>query len=409
MEPRPSRVSRASVCPVDDHCPILNNAEINFEAIKKLYNFIEIVKCRIRIIMTEISNGTGILTDYEDDDGISFGYLDSAREGVEQETPKKNRLAFASATKRISGSGSLRSSITVREITKTSISELEILRKLTMFPETFARMYSSEITFGNKDSVEIRYQFEWMFPFFDRAGRCLCHIFPLIVPEETLEQCIKFSVDCLYGLYLLHELFGIIHSDISINNLMFSIESDCWKLIDFNQSESESKSLQTRRTAGTKGFISPESLETGIFSKKSDIFSLGTVISDYLNPILMNQFFYPDYSDSDSDFETELAKEEHVIIYKEFSAIFLTMISTNPETRPSALHLLHKMFSLYKKFNINLINPRIIAISNTVQVLKNEGILSAQELKNMQMFKRSKRFEEKEPFQSQLENIIQTK
>ena len=85
------------------------------------------------------------------------------------------------------------------------------------------------------------------------------------------------------------------------------------------------------------------------------------------------------------------------------------MISTNPETRPSALHLLHKMFSLYKKFNINLINPRIIAISNTVQVLKNEGILSAQELKNMQMFKRSKRFEEKEPFQSQLENIIQTK
>lgn len=39
---------------------------------------------------------------------------------------------------------------------------------------------------------------------------------------DTFVECVMFATHCLHGLYLLHKVLGMIHSDISPANIMFS-------------------------------------------------------------------------------------------------------------------------------------------------------------------------------------------
>jgi serine/threonine protein kinase len=86
------------------------------------------------------------------------------------------------------------------------------------------------------------------------------------------------AVHILYGLHVLHKIAGFVHADISPSNVMFSLIDGIWKLSDFDHSMPISESLKTSRTAGTPSYIAPESLETGIFTEKSDVCSLGLIL-----------------------------------------------------------------------------------------------------------------------------------
>jgi serine/threonine protein kinase len=86
------------------------------------------------------------------------------------------------------------------------------------------------------------------------------------------------TVHILYGLYVLHKIVGFVHSDISPFNLMFSSIDGIWKLSDFDHSIPIAESLKNCRIAGTPSYIAPESLETGIFTEKSDVYSLGLTL-----------------------------------------------------------------------------------------------------------------------------------
>ncbi len=81
---------------------------------------------------------------------------------------------------------------------------------------------------------------------------------------------------------------------------------------DFVQSVDIEKSLKTTRAAGTKGYISLESRVTGLFTKASDVFSLGKVIQNVLYTICLRQFI--EYPRSNHElYETLMSKFECTI------------------------------------------------------------------------------------------------
>ena len=111
--------------------------------------------------------------------------------------------------------------------------------------------------------------------------------------------------------------------------------------IDFDQSIGISQSLGLSRKAGTEGFIAPESQQSGIFTLKSDIFSLGKVIVDYLNSLLIHQILLDETGEVDANLRS---------MFSAFNRIALSMIATDPEMRPSTIEALDKMFDIFQCF-----------------------------------------------------------
>lgn len=151
-----------------------------------------------------------------------------------------------------------------------------------------------------------------------------------------------FAIEILNGIQILHDWFGIVHSDISPSNIGYDFTPTLWKLFDFDQAMFEEESARTVRVAGTPGYTAPESLRTGIFTKASDIWSFGNVIFVQLLLPLMN---YVDYSKRNGSIPQELLDS-----YYEYEAIIISMIASDPSIRPTARGALEKLFPLVEKY-----------------------------------------------------------
>ena len=168
--------------------------------------------------------------------------------------------------------------------------------------------------------------------------------------ESLLLDSILFTVHTLYGLHVLHKIIGFIHSDLSPNNVMFSPRSKIWKLIDFNYSLPVEESLVTKRYVGTRGFIAPESKATGIYTEKSDIYSLGEVIRSTFG------------SNLSKEYETSKIKNaQNTIDIMDFKKLTMSMKEFDPHDRVSVLDALSEAFSFlnrllkreaYKSFSV---------------------------------------------------------
>lgn len=128
----------------------------------------------------------------------------------------------------------------------------------------------------------------------------------------------SFIKQCLLGLQFLHE-HNIIHGDIKTDNLMINTSLDLIKIIDFDLSFiCDDAEYYSTSVFGTTKFIAPESYDIGIYSTKSDVWSLGIVLYimltkrypiNELNSIVSgsynilsrrNMFKHIDYSDINS-------------------------------------------------------------------------------------------------------------
>lgn len=69
----------------------------------------------------------------------------------------------------------------------------------------------------------------------------------------------------------------------------YHVTCSTWKLIDFDLSCSIEESLMTPRVAGTEDYVASESEESGIFTEKSDVYSLGKVFIGLIDSIILNQ------------------------------------------------------------------------------------------------------------------------
>ena len=332
----PSPTSASSTAKVK-----LVHGNINYNVLKKVNFFIQYIKNQISFILSEDSNAISDTRTFKDQPKI--GVFVGSRESSVSITPQKDKLAEGFAQKSLMSPLSKKGKTVHKDenvesifLTKNSFKELEIHLKLAMFPNNFPVVYDFNIE--SYEEQVICYEFEKMEKIAESA-RIFIHDSSL----DLFYAALNFVLDCLYGLYILHEVVGVIHSDISPNNIMFSHLHNIWKFNDFDQSLEVSESLKTKRVAGTPGYIAPESLESGIFSKQSDIFSLGQVFVDIFDLIILRQICVNE--------EEEEITEEIRALGCQFGAIIRAMKNRNPSSRPSIIKALDKVFKIIKKFD----------------------------------------------------------
>lgn len=303
--------------------------EINPIVLKKVNFFIQYAKQRISFLLSEESNARN--------DGRTFrakgkfGVLVESRESSAAETPKKRMTIVASSQR--GNSSPTRSGLKSRTalIEKRSLKELEILLKLAKFPNNFPVVYNFSIK--SDGDQRISYELEYMEEI-AASSRIFVHDSSL----GLFYSALTFALECLYGIFLLHEAVGVIHSDISLNNIMFSHVHETWKMIDFDHSLEVSESLKTERVAGTPGYIAPEALESGIFTKESDVFSLGQVLMKLFDIIIMRQITV---NEDDEEITDEIREFGH-----QFGLILRAMIHPNPSYRPSVIRCLERIYEI---------------------------------------------------------------
>ena len=117
------------------------------------------------------------------------------------------------------------------------------------------------------------------------------------IPGKNLAECtnkmlmsnINTIVDQLIsGIKHLHNL-DIIHGDMKLENVMYY--DSRIKIVDFDFSKiSNSEYIVVNSTYGTENYIAPESFDLGMYSKKTDLWSLGVL----LYKMITNKFPYVD-------------------------------------------------------------------------------------------------------------------
>jgi hypothetical protein len=301
----------------------------NETALFKLKCFIEAIKERIKLIFENSSSSVQKYNDRPFKPPRQSGFFTSSRKSTEKQSPFKLRTtvtsAFPSGT---SSSSSSSSSSAVVNVKKSSESEHKIrctLLPLLCFPRLF------RVT---KHEYEIEYEMERMHSMICSETGRLTEILQGETFEAVLFNRIRFVTHSLYDLHLLHNVFDLVHSDISPGNVMYSTLDSCWKINDFDQTMEIEESKTTSRTAGTCGFIAPESLKTGIFTPFSDVFALGQILFGCLYPELLASFLENgEYND-------------HLI--SKFESIMFRMIEPDPQLRITAFDALKHFYNLFR-------------------------------------------------------------
>lgn len=324
--------------------PVFND-NLNEETLSKLYSCIGHIINRMKFLSSEASNrpaNTPPRTFKCHDEG---GFIPESRvEG--RPTPKRSRVELPERsdydTPRTPSGQVSRSPSPLRysepgdyfkneERTKL---EFELYRKhFYHVPSFFPKLYKALDNPAYVDYYD--FYFERMLPFMNFYDMTFIDLLNFSSFEEGLIKYFNFAINLLNCLDYLHSEFKLVHSDISPTNIMYSEEFQTWKLNDFGQTMTLEASSKKSRIAGTVGYISPESFESGIFNEASDIFALGTV---FLN------FFYHDLKRQES------TSEALCDALSEYQSVILAMTDRDPTCRPTAGQALLKLFKHLLKF-----------------------------------------------------------
>ena len=184
-----------------------------------------------------------------------------------------------------------------------------------------------------------------------------------ITSNPNLSEDFKKNIfkQMVMGIKHLH-MNNIIHNDIKLENTLIDKNNNVY-IIDFDLSiilKKDANNYLSDKIMGTKNYISPESFHLSLYSKKSDIWSLGVVLF-YL---MTNQF---PFSDLISIIESanlisrrNLFKYPNLkILYKMLSdkefdisvvSLIESMLSFIDEQRPSCKKILNNKWFQIKKF-----------------------------------------------------------
>ena len=351
----------------------LYNGVFNLSALEKLFFFIEGIKRKIESLLCnqETESRNFVLPG-------TYGAFSKSRPSSNKDTPSKQRAAPATANINIlKGRGNIFSQ------TKDSTEELHVIQKLFRYPGSFARVFKMHF----RETGSICYEFENLSPLLNPYNSGLSRILHRPTPFESLISCLRFAIDCLNGISILHDDLKIVHSDISVNNIMYSSIDESWKLIDFDQCMDASKSESTHRIAGTEGFLAPEVTENdgGYFTKEADIFSFGIVLLDYVFAIFDHQIF----GFTEEIFNEEIQRTQ--IYASKFRKLAVEMIQTDPISRPTAMEALHLLFDLGKMICFEeKINIEVLFSLELLNILEGRKFLIKRGIENEESFLKRK-------------------
>ncbi|KAA6385961.1 MAG: putative aurora kinase [Streblomastix strix] len=147
--------------------------------------------------------------------------------------------------------------------------------------------------------------------------------------------CYKYTFQVLSGLSFLHSL-GIIHRDLKPENILIDDDGNA-KIADFGLARRmERPSYFT--TAGTKAYGSPESLNTGRMMFKSDVYSLGLIVSEMLTG--EHPFCGKTEDETISNIKNGKMRLLPDYVQGEIKTMILSMLNASETQRPSADELL---------------------------------------------------------------------
>lgn len=167
----------------------------------------------------------------------------------------------------ISLDGNLQAKVIIKKRKAASrsdeISFLKSLRGVENVVQLYGYSLTSECFYMIQEKLE---------PFNFKLGESCARLFSIAS---------AFLLDSITALQVLKQL-NIIHRDLSPNNILYSPEHRCWKIIDFDLAVHGDLNGQYAAgmnvdPVGTKGFIAPElkNPNGAIYSWKSDLYALG--------------------------------------------------------------------------------------------------------------------------------------
>ncbi len=200
-------------------------------------------------------------------------------------------------------------------------------------PSFFARTFSIKPLEAGK----WRFEFERMIPMLcpNNTTHYQLNAY-LFIPDTDRRLLIGlgFVLDTLVGLRLLHKSIGVLHCDISPNNIMYSQFDDCWKINDFDRAVQIKEAPRKCSSRGTPEFIAPEVFAKGALSEASDVYSLGRVFGFLIRPFIQPAF-------------RRARPQAQVLAYNTFQALCTRMTVSWPSSRPCLDEAIKTILGVY--------------------------------------------------------------
>lgn len=304
------------------------------EGLEEVNYHVQYMKSRVSAIHAELNKRS---SDPRNFDNNEFsGVLVPARLASGASTPLKDAL------KETSGRSPSKNRKAVK-LTKRPLKEVELLLKLSSVSTIFPFLFDFEfISATPSENTLVEYEVEAMEPIFDLDDWRISQRITFDNPLETFYASMLSVMQTVYCLRILHETFGVIHSNISISSIMYSTLNDTWKLAIFDQ-------FLEKKPASVEAYIAPEALESGIFTKESDIYSLGKVFRFLFDGLILEEIC--------TSLDTDLVNEEVVGLGDNFLSILEEMTHEDPSKRPTTFEVIDKLYPIINDVDIFEENP----------------------------------------------------
>ena len=145
------------------------------------------------------------------------------------------------------------------------------------------------------------------------------------------------AIHTLCGLYLLHNTYRIVHSNISRHSIMFSKSRKLWKIVGYGYAYGIDESAITPRTVGPDGYKVPEIGNRGIFTTASDVYSLGKALNDLW------------FGTLDHMIEYGVGERGARELFEAFYPLVVKMMAQDPAERPTVFAALSAFTSIYSE------------------------------------------------------------